>query len=543
VPVHAVEAVSGNVVIKNSQADFQAFTTTEVSAATTASSSLLTVGDTILNYGFSARCVTNCTANSRQIPTNGTGSITLAIRVPKAAASTTYGFKMNFVVLDESVARVTRGALQNESISNAETRGTNVTATRLMQFGLGQEQTSTTLQNDFVNDVQTSSLGASIQALGIGRIAAGQEHSCGLTSSGAAYCWGSGGNGQLGNNSIAGSNFPVAVVAPTGGSVLTFLSISAGGAHSCGLTSSGAAYCWGLGGSLGNNGTNDARVPVAVLAPTGGSVLTFSSISAGYTHTCGLTSIGAAYCWGSGGSGRLGNNDTNDARVPVAVLAPTGGSVLTFSSISAGSSHSCGLTSSGAAYCWGDGSSGQLGNNSTSGSNVPVAVAAPTGGSVLTFSSIDVGSNHSCGLTSSGAAYCWGLGFSGQLGNNSTSGSNVPVAVLAPTGGSVLTFSSISAGGSHSCGLTLSGAAYCWGSGRLGNNSTSGSNVPVAVVAPTGGSVLTFSSISASNGYSCGLTSSGAAYCWGNGGSGQLGINSTANSNVPVAVVSTNYNL
>jgi alpha-tubulin suppressor-like RCC1 family protein len=558
VPVHAVTTNSGNVVIDTSKADFQAFTSAEVTSATTTSSSLLQVGDTILNYGFSARCNTNCTTNKRQIPTNGTGNISIAIRVPKAAINTTYKFVMNFVVLDEDVSRVTRGVMQNESIADAETRGTSVTATRLMQVGLSQAQNSATLTNDFVNDVQTSSLGASIQALGIGRIDAGYSHTCGLTSTGAAYCWGSGNNGQLGNGSTNGSNVPVAVVAPTGGSVLTFSSISAGSSHTCGIATTGAAYCWGYGGNgeLGNGSRTNTNVnaPFAVLAPTGGSVLTFSSISAGGSHTCGLTTLGRAYCWGIRGEGQLGFGSGNyDVDIPFAVDPPTGGSVLTFSSISAGSSHTCGITTTGAAYCWGLGSGGAIGDGiGATFTVVPSAVTAPTGGSALTFSSITVGGSHTCGITTTGAAYCWGYGGNGELGNGSTNGSNVPVAVVAPTGGSILIFSSISAGvyggsnGDHTCGITTTGAAYCWGNGgngELGNNSTNGSNVPVAVLAPTGGNVLTFSSVSVDANHSCGITTTGSAFCWGNGGSGRLGNNSTTNSGVPVSVVSTNYNL
>ena len=206
IPVHAVTDSGGDVLIDNSKADFQAFSSAEVTAATTAAGTAITANDTILNYGFSARCVTNCTANSRRIATGGTGNISIAIRVPKAAAATTYGFRMNFVVLDESVSRVTRGVFPPETISLAEARGTTVTATRLMQFGLNKG--TTTLQSDTVDDVYTSKLNASIFALGIGRISAGFLHSCGLNSVGAAYCWGYNNEGELGLGTGLGTPFP-----------------------------------------------------------------------------------------------------------------------------------------------------------------------------------------------------------------------------------------------------------------------------------------------------------------------------------------------
>jgi alpha-tubulin suppressor-like RCC1 family protein len=554
IPSHAVQVISGNVVMDNSNADFQAFNATEVMAATTAASALLVAGDTILNYGFSARCLTICTANSRIIPTNGTGNLTITIRVPKTG---TYKFIMNFVVMDEDVSRVTRGIYPPESISDAQTRGTSVNAAELMQFGLNQG--ITTLTSKSVDDVRTSTLGASIQALGIGRIAAGTAHSCGLTSVGTAYCWGNNTVGQLGNGAGGTgitSNVPVAVVAPSGGSVLSFSSIIVGQQHACGLTSSGSAYCWGnntvgqLGNGAGGTGIT-SNVPVAVVAPSGGSVLSFSSISGGGgSHICGLTSSGSAYCWGNNVNGQLGNGASGagvTSNVPVAVVAPSGGSVLSFSSIGIGVNHSCGLTTSGSAYCWGNNGLGRLGNGTVANSSIPVAVVAPSGGSVLIFSSIIGATAHTCGLTTSGSAYCWGINTNGQLGDGTVANSSTPVAVSGS-----LKFSSISTFGVSTCGVITSGDGYCWGSnafGQLGNGAGGTgitSNVPVAVVAPSGGSVLSFSSITTGGSHACGLTTSGIAYCWGNNPVGQLGNGAGGTgviSNVPVAVVSTFFNL
>jgi alpha-tubulin suppressor-like RCC1 family protein len=529
IPVHALKLDGiGNVVMDNAKADFQAFTSSEVSTTTTAAASIITAADTVLNYGFAAHCLTGCSANSRNIPTNGTGSITIAIRVPKAATSTTYKFVMNFVVMDESVSRVTRGVFPPERVSAAEARGLGVGATDLMQFGLNRG--TTILNSNTVNDVNTSKLGASIHALGIGRISAGWQHSCGLTSSGAAYCWGINSSGELGDGSTIGTSYPVMVATS-----LTFSSISAGWQHTCGLTLSGAAYCWGrnTSGQLGdgNNANLMSLVPVAVVAPTGGNFLGFSSISASLYHTCGLALNGTAYCWGGNSEGQFGNNSTGSSNVPVIVNA-----FLTFSSITTGTYHTCGLTLSGATYCWGRNSSGELGNNSTTNSNAPVLVAAPQ-----TFSSVTAGDAHTCALGLNGEAYCWGRNIFGELGDNSTTNSSAPLPVAT-----TLTFSSIKAGGTFSCGLTLSGAAHCWGGfsdGELGNGFFGSSSVPVAVVAPAGGNVLTFSSISAGFAHSCGLTSRGTAYCWGRNGTGQLGDSSTSNKNVPVAVGNFNYSL
>ena len=254
----------------------------------------------------------------------------------------------------------------------------------------------------------------------------------------------------------------------------SFSQFTSNGGYTCALTTTGQAYCWGLNnqGQLGNNSTTNSRIPVAVQMPAG---VSFQSIAAGYYYTCALTAEGKAYCWGQGSSGQLGNNSTTASRIPVAVQMPAG---VSFQSITAGSLHTCALTTEGKAYCWGYSSSGQLGNNSTTASRIPVAVQMPAG---VSFQSIAVGYYHTCALTTTGQAYCWGQGSSGRLGNNSTTDSRIPVAVQMPAG---VSFQSITAGSLHTCALTTEGKAYCWGyggSGQLGNNSTTDSSIPLAV--------------------------------------------------------------
>jgi alpha-tubulin suppressor-like RCC1 family protein len=343
-------------------------------------------------------------------------------------------------------------------------------------------------------------------------LAAGYWHTCGLTSSGAAYCWGFNQFGQVGDSSTANRLAPVAVA---GG--LAFTSLTAGGYYACGLTSSGIAYCWGRNsvGELGDGSTTTRLAPVAV---AGG--LAFASLAAGREHTCGLTSSGAAYCWGWNIYGQLGDGSRFDHPTPVAVA---GG--LAFASLIAGNYFTCGLTAGGVAYCWGDNAYGQLGDGSTTDRWTPVAVAG-----ALVFASLTAaGHDHTCGLTIGGAAYCWGSNRFGQLGDDLTTDHLTPV----PVGGG-LVFASLTAGWDHTCGLTSGGAAYCWGyngHGELGDGSTTTRLAPIAVA---GG--LAFASLTAGNSYTCGLTSSAAAYCWGTNYLGQLGDGSTTDRWTPVAV-------
>jgi alpha-tubulin suppressor-like RCC1 family protein len=181
--------------------------------------------------------------------------------------------------------------------------------------------------------------------------------------------------------------------------------------------------------------------------------LTFTTVSAGASHTCALTSGERAYCWGDNSEGELGSSDRIDSPVPVAVA---GG--LTFLSIDAGVEFTCGVTTGGEAYCWGRNTTGTLGNAATPRSLVPVPV---TGG--LLFRSIATGADHACGITDDGRAYCWGSNDRGQLGTGDTLSSARPLPVAG-----TLRFRSITAGDDHSCGVTVDSLAYCWGSNRRG---------------------------------------------------------------------------
>jgi Tol biopolymer transport system component/alpha-tubulin suppressor-like RCC1 family protein len=359
---------------------------------------------------------------------------------------------------------------------------------------------------------------------------AGTRESCGVTTQGAGYCWGNNEWGSIGSGKggwFSGpTNDPMWWPSPVpvvGG--LVFTTISVGGAHTCGVTANGAGYCWGFGynGQRGDGrsdtGGRTANTPRAVL---GG--LSFATISAGNGHTCGVTTGGAAYCWGAGGGGALGTGRPNFYQsTPGAV---TGG--LTFTAVSAGSEYTCGLTSDGAAYCWGVNDFGQVGSGGTAYyefSPVPVA-----GG--LTFATISAGSRHTCGLTADGTAYCWGDNTKGQLGDGTTTRQATPVAVV---GG--VRFATIEAGGGHTCGLTASGDAYCWGwndSGQLGDGTTVDRSVPTPV---SGG--LTFTTIRAGGDHSCGMTTSGDAYCWGGNTRGQLGDGTQSPSPTPVPAAGT----
>jgi alpha-tubulin suppressor-like RCC1 family protein len=531
--------------------DFQAFEeTNEINTLQTDFNNNLSGfsgADKALGYGFVARrCLPNCTSPTsfaRDLPAGNTnGLITIALRIPKQlGAITTYSFRMTFAVVNETTTRVTRGLYPPETLASAEGRQASG---EVMQIGLSRAASQSSRTNKGIDQVVVSSDptngNASYTALGLGRLSSSGAHTCALTASGVAYCWGQGANGILGNNDVANKSLPVQVLDLNGNpSPLRFSSISAGSVNTCALTIDGVAYCWGnaASGRLGNGLiTPNQTTPVKVQDLNGDSPLRFSSISTG-NFTCALTTDGVAYCWGNGTSGQLGNNAASNQLLPVQVLDSGGNpNTLRFSSISAGSAHTCALTPAGVAYCWGRAINGELGNfTDTVNKNFPVIVKDATGNpSALRFSSISVGSSHTCGLTTTNVAYCWGSAFQGQLGDgqsgNTAVDRNTPVAVAVSLNNpSALRFSSISAGGSHTCALTTSGVAYCWGlssNGKLGNNDLAIANysLPVKVLTSlSADSPLRFSSINAASSHSCALTTDGMSYCWGNAALGRLG--------------------
>jgi alpha-tubulin suppressor-like RCC1 family protein len=212
----------------------------------------------------------------------------------------------------------------------------------------------------------------------------------------------------------------------------TIKSITVGGDYTCAIASDNLAYCWGYNnyGQIGDNSTTTRLVPVAVYTAGVLSGKTIKSISAGYDHTCVIASNNLAYCWGFNTYGELGNNLSTPANnvVPVAVYTAGVLSGKTIASIEVGDDHTCAVASDSKVYCWGFNSSGQVGDNSTTNRLAPVAVYTAGVLSGKTITSASASGNYACVIASDVNAYCWGQGTSGQLGNNAAANSSVPVA-------------------------------------------------------------------------------------------------------------------
>jgi alpha-tubulin suppressor-like RCC1 family protein len=257
--------------------------------------------------------------------------------------------------------------------------------------------------------------------------------------------------------------------------------------------------------------------------------------SSGGRHTCALATDGHAWCWGANDAGQLGNGTLTASSLPVAL---SGG--LTFTALSAGDSHTCGIVSGGAMYCWGSNTHGQVGDSTVTNRTAPTLVKG-----LQTFQTVSAGFFHTCGIVTGGGAWCWGANDVGQFGNGTTTGATSPVP--AATG---LTLVSLSSSLNYGCGLTVAAEIWCWGFkgtgvwGQLGDGGRVGSSVPVKVSGGLAWSSVTtgvylYSDESTNAGtaaQTCGVTTSGATWCWGNNLTGQLGIGTRTESYVPVRV-------
>ncbi|HET9048182.1 MAG TPA: hypothetical protein VFN29_04370 [Chiayiivirga sp.] len=338
---------------------------------------------------------------------------------------------------------------------------------------------------------------------GVVAISTGDMHSCALMDTGSVRCWGSNGQGQLGDGSTTAHTTPVVVSGISNAS-----SISLGSMHTCARTTSGGVQCWGdnAQGQIGDGSFNDRWLPTAVQ----GLNAPITQLSAGARHNCVLTQSGAAKCWGDNASSQLGGDGTLIANaLPVDVYNFNSGGLR----ISAGGLHTCAVMNDQSVRCWGGNDEGQLGLDDYDTHLVPIVLADPTDAI-----DIDLGDVHSCAIVSTGTVLCWGGSSEGQIG--SSSGEAFPV-VPADTWG--LDFNAISAGFEHSCAIVDDGSARCWGGndyGQLGRGTFASSYHAMPVL----GLNQPLIAISAGGRHTCALTQTGGVLCWGDNASGQLGI-------------------
>ena len=368
-----------------------------------------------------------------------------------------------------------------------------------------------------------------VEPAGFFEISAGPGYTCAIDAALAAWCWGLNYAGQLGvGTSYWSQPTPMMV---TGGH--RFSQVSTGLAHACAITDgSRQAWCWGNDdfGQLGDGvpTVGGVRNPQRVAGSHA-----WASIEAGHASTCGITTAGDAYCWGTGMPGQIGltgDGEVSEVLQPMPVTVAPG----PWGSLSLATHTSCGLRTGGDAVC-------------SSAALSLVTTAAATTSSVR-WSALEVGSlrwdatalpalgltftaAHACGITLAQVALCWGSADNGEtgIGSASATGSTQPGAVQGGQGD----YTAIAAGGGFSCGIRQA-TAFCWGRndwGQLGDGSQIERHVPTRVAGAN-----TWVRIVAGTTHTCAIRTGGATFCWGANAFGEVGDGSTTTRTSPVGI-------
>ncbi|QOT19448.1 RCC1 domain-containing protein [Paenarthrobacter sp. YJN-5] len=348
---------------------------------------------------------------------------------------------------------------------------------------------------------------------------------CGLADDGKAWCWGDNAAGQLGTGSAAvGTDSPVPVN-PAGDH--TFTALFTGPTTTCGTDADKKTWCWGA--NPGNGTPDAAPEPVAVAGAHD-----FTSMTLDASTACGLDSGGRIFCWTAADSGRTGVDPAPATGTPVEVA---GG--RTYTSVAAANedrtgtpSLVCAIDSAAKAWCWGTNGSGQLGNGTTSESLVPAAV---TGGH--NFKALTVSPSAVCGVDTSSHVWCWGDNSSGQLGNGSTEAAKDPAAVDPGTTYTAIT--AATANGKTFCALITDGTAKCWGENSF-RQAKEGSTAPVTSPTPMG-AFKGLRSLSTGAAFSCVTDTRNEASCWGHNDAGQTGSGTATPVSEPLPAARKDY--
>jgi alpha-tubulin suppressor-like RCC1 family protein len=359
----------------------------------------------------------------------------------------------------------------------------------------------------------------------------GFAHACVVLASGGVACWGSNGAGERGDGELAER------LAPTRALVTGVSQVSAGfgsgfSGHSCARSATGEVTCWGpnYAGQLGDGTTTDRLAPVTVLDEAGAAPLSgVRAVSASGNRTCALMTWASVLCWGGG---QLGNGTTTGSLLPVAVSGPSGEPTLTsVRQVDSGGFTCVVRDSTPPVYCWGDVPS----VSGTATALVPVGVYG-----LPAVDRVSVGRAHACARSTAGLAYCWGDNDWGQLGDGATVDRSSPAEVVGVTGSGVLAgVAAIVAGSRHTCALLDGGSAACWGrnlTGQLGDGTTTDRFVPTPVLDGTGASPLAaVDSLGAGSVQTCALLSGGRPVCWGSAST--IGDGTSVARPLPTAVL------
>ena len=300
------------------------------------------------------------------------------------------------------------------------------------------------------------------------QVAVGYSHTVAIKTDGTLWTWGTGGSGQLGDNTVTDRSTPVTTFA--GGT--NWKQVAGGDGYTAAIKTDGTLWTWGgnIFGALGINTTISRSTPVTTFA--GGT--NWKQVTCGNSHTAAIKTDGTLWTWGVNIFGALGINTTNSRSTPVTTFA--GGA--NWKQVTCGSNHTAAIKTDGTLWTWGSGTGGQLGDNTIINRSTPVTTFA--GGT--NWTQVACGVNHIAAIKTDGTLWAWGNNGFAQLGNNTTTQRLTPVTTFS--GGT--NWKQVACGGYVTAAIKTDGTLWTWGrnnTGQLGDNTTSQRNTPITTFA------------------------------------------------------------
>ncbi|HUS29234.1 MAG TPA: hypothetical protein VMZ53_12015 [Kofleriaceae bacterium] len=277
--------------------------------------------------------------------------------------------------------------------------------------------------------------------------------------------------------------------------------VSTDDSGTCAITLTGELWCWGAGGPgrLGRGAVHLQGIERV------GTSTSWTSVSIGTSHSCGLQGD-QLWCWGTNNHGQLTGRAAFDVALPYQLPAA-------WSQIDVSEAHTCAIRSDGQLFCWGEGASNTLGNGSQVDQSIPTAVAAGPS----TWKQVATSEITTCAIGGDDSLWCWGFNSTGQVGDGTTMPRLTPVQVDAAR-----KWKSVDVAFFHTCAIDIDGVPYCWGDEYSGENNVGPSQARAPM--PVMNMPVALESIDIGRYHSCGRTSDGSVYCWGSSEQGQLGI-------------------
>ena len=365
-------------------------------------------------------------------------------------------------------------------------------------------------------------------------ISLGFYHSCAIKDNGSLWCWGDNMDGTVGDGSQLDKSIPVQI-----GTDLDWKQISANSDHTCAVKTTGTLWCWG------NNGGDDIlglgpTIPSFTVQPLPqqlGTDTDWEEVSTGTTHSCALKIGGSIYCWGNGASGRLAQDstDTADKDTPVPIL-----SSQSWLSVRAGHTHTCAVAIDNSLWCWGSNSNGATGQGTSASSlYLPAQVGVD-----MDWLAVNSGRYYTCGIKAApdinaiqtNQLLCWGDNDDGQTGDGTAS--NILKLDPGVVVGDATNWRSVSAYAYHTCGTKHDNTLWCWGNnedGSVGNGVDDNNNAGIPTPTPQQIGAAEWESVEVGGVHTCAIKQNGTLWCWGANTNGELG-NGSAWSGDPLMV-------